>query len=431
MSIPLLDKFRNAYGNLDLMPLLTDEDLAQFGVEYGVEVMEELEQLLVDSVSGDSKILLSGHRGCGKSTLLAEVKRRLNKQFFILLFSISDMIEMSDVNHVNILFAIAVRLMEEAEAQNIEIPTKIQKQFHQWFAQQTEISSEEFKAEIESGFKLSTVLAWVKGALKTNATIRREIKQEFERNISDLVDTINIIASIIEIDQGSKIVVMVDDIDKLDLAEVRTIFSNHIKALFQPNFRIVMTIPIAALREVSLMAILQTETNDQIVQMSVSKLFQQGESRFEDSRPNTEVVENLQKILNKRIDNDLIEPEIWEHLILLSGGVLRELIRLTNQCCRICLRMIRRDLNDTNIKIDANVLAEAVNKISLDFDSRIGVSEIEILNQIGQSNHPFNPKDQGFLDLLHGLYILEYRNHRLWFDLHPIVRQLLRDKGVY
>ena len=39
MSIPLLDKFRNAYGNLDLMPLLTDEDLAQFGVEYGVEVM--------------------------------------------------------------------------------------------------------------------------------------------------------------------------------------------------------------------------------------------------------------------------------------------------------------------------------------------------------------------------------------------------------
>ena len=79
---------------------------------------------------------------------------------------------MSDVNHVNILFAIAVRLMEEAEAQNIEIPTKIQKQFHQWFAQQTEISSEEFKAEIESGFKLSTVLAWVKGALKTNATIR-------------------------------------------------------------------------------------------------------------------------------------------------------------------------------------------------------------------------------------------------------------------
>ena len=93
--------------------------------------------------------------------------------------------------------------------------------------------------------------------------------------------------------------------------------------------------------------------------------------------------------------------------------------------------MIRRDLNDTNIKIDANVLAEAVNKISLDFDSRIGVSEIEILNQIGQSNHPFNPKDQGFLDLLHGLYILEYRNHSLWFDLHPIVRQLLRDKGVY
>jgi len=123
MSIPLLDKFRNAYGNLDLMPLLTDEDLAQFGVEYGIEVMEELEQLLVDSVSGDSKILLPGHRGCGKSTLLAEVKRRLNKQFFILLFSISNMIEMSDVNHVNILFAIAT-LQKIASHQNDRPSTK-------------------------------------------------------------------------------------------------------------------------------------------------------------------------------------------------------------------------------------------------------------------------------------------------------------------
>jgi hypothetical protein len=38
---------------------------------------------------------------------------------------ISDMIEMSDVNHVNILFSIAVQMMSEAETQNLTIKDSI------------------------------------------------------------------------------------------------------------------------------------------------------------------------------------------------------------------------------------------------------------------------------------------------------------------
>jgi hypothetical protein len=34
------------------------------------------------------------------------------------------------------------------------------------------------------------------------------------------------------------------------------------------------------------------------------------------------------------------------------------------------------------------------------------------------------------LDLLHGLHILEYRNAKLWYDLNPIVLDLLRQEGV-
>ena len=44
-------------------------------------------------------------------------------------FSISDLIEMSDVNHVNILFAMAVKLMEAAEERHIRIGSKTKKAF--------------------------------------------------------------------------------------------------------------------------------------------------------------------------------------------------------------------------------------------------------------------------------------------------------------
>ncbi|MEM8779257.1 MAG: hypothetical protein AAGF26_10365 [Cyanobacteria bacterium P01_G01_bin.49] len=48
----------------------------------------------------------------------------------------------------------------------------------------------------------------------------------------------------------------------------------------------------------------------------------------------------------------------------------------------------------------------------------------------------FNPdnKDdderQKFLDLLHGVYVLEYRNADLWYDVHPIVADLLKRRGL-
>lgn len=209
---------------------------------------------------------------------------------------------------------------------------------------------------------------------------------------------------------------IIDDIDKIDIALAKDIFQAHIKALFQPSFNIVMTIPIAALREVSLMATLQTETNDQIVQMPVSKLYQKEERNLPDAQPNAEVKERLTKILQKRIASNLYQPDVLDLIILESGGVIRELIKITNECCRIYLRLIRREPDNQEIKIDRNILAQAINKLSLDFDSRIGMKDYEILKTTYEEFKPEDPKDQQFLDLLHGLYILEYRNSELWYD---------------
>ena len=274
MTDTLLSDFREAYRNLTFLPLIEEEQINKFKVKYGTKVIEELQQLIEDSYQQNSKILLAGHRGCGKSTLLAELKRQLDATYFVTFFSISDLIEMSDVNHINILFAIAVNLMEEAEKQSIKIKNSTKETFYQWFAEHTQTNIDEYRAELETGFNFNGLFAWIKGILKTNSTIRDEIKIKFERRISELVNNINQIATVISADCDKPILVIIDDIDKIDIDLAKDIFQAHIKALFQPNFNIVMTIPIAALREVSLVATLQTETNDQIVQMPDSKLYQ-------------------------------------------------------------------------------------------------------------------------------------------------------------
>jgi ABC-type transport system involved in cytochrome bd biosynthesis fused ATPase/permease subunit len=116
-----LETFREAGRNLQLEPLLTQKDLARLGVEYQMGLIDELEQTIEDSPS--NKLIFTGHRGCGKSTLLAELGFRLTStgRYFVVMYSIANTIERSAVDHVNILFSMALQLLEDAERRSIKL----------------------------------------------------------------------------------------------------------------------------------------------------------------------------------------------------------------------------------------------------------------------------------------------------------------------
>lgn len=427
---PLLLPFRDAYQKLSLDPLITKKDLDQFGVEYDRDTIDRLQQEIEDSPRDECKVVFTGHRGCGKSTLLAKLTQTLEEELFVVFFSISDLVEMSDVNHVNILFSIAMQLMGAADEAKIKLKDSTKKQITQWFAEEVLTESNELMAQISSGFNFTTIFAWFKGQLGTSATIRQEIKQRFEKNISELVGVINLLASVIEDAVDKEVVVIIDDIDKLDMATVRDIFYTHVKPLFQPALRLVMTIPIAALREGDIFATLQTETNNKVVPMAVLKLIPKDKKRQAILAPNPEMVGLFRKLLLKRIDGNLIESRAVAEIVLYSGGVLRELVRITGKCCQLCLKEVRRQPENTEIKIDAAVVKQAIQELRLDFELPLGAKHFEILQEVYADFVPQDPQEQKFLDLLHSLHVMEYRNGEIWYDLHPIIVEILRRKEL-
>ncbi len=424
----LLEAFRKTYRNLQLQPLITPEELANFRIEYGTRVMADLEQVVEDCTEINNKVIFTGHRGCGKSTLLAYFSRQIRDNYFVVFFSIADMIEMSDVNHINILFAIAVQMMDKAEEDNIKIKDSIKEKFYQWFATKTRTNIEEKKRELGTEFNL---FGWIKALLKTNSTTRNEIKQEFERNISELTDQLDLIAAAI-IDKCDKpILVIIDDIDKLDLGVVRAIFSDHIKVLMRPKFRIIYTVPMAAMRDKNLRTIMQDESNNQVKLMPVAKFFGKGENRNPDAFPNEKKFNTFRELLGKRIASDLIEPDILDQIILKSGGVLREAIRIMNQCCSECLVLIRMESKQDNMKINKDILTTALRELRNDMARPLSNKDYQLLTTIYYKFNPDDESDQNqFLDLLHNVYILEYINDDLWYDVHPIVIDLLNRKGL-
>lgn len=218
---------------------------------------------------------------------------------------------MSDVNHINILFAVGVNLMLEAEARQVDIPKSTKEALEKWFATRTKTEEKSIQTEAT---RENNIFKLISTKLKVDSTVRWEIKQEFERKISELVAQLNIIAAVIQAAHKKEILAIIDDLDKLDLAVVNAIYKDNIKALCLPGFRIIYTIPIAALRETALKPIIENETNDQVVVMSVLKLFNKGESSNQNYQPRQDTFNILCEIIQKRIQPELIEPQTAKKL---------------------------------------------------------------------------------------------------------------------
>lgn len=420
------ERFLVAYRNLALFPLLEPDEIEQFRVQYGRRTLLKLKSEITAS-EPNGKLIFTGHRGCGKSTLLNELAGIMRQQqHFVVFFSIADMVEMSDVNHVNILYAIALKLLSSATKLQVPIPETTKTKLLNWFTEtKTQTYTDQLKQELSVGVD---IYQWLTAKLQKEDTFREEIKLTYEKRVSELSDTIDRIAAAIQAATRKEVLVIIDDLDKLDLSVVEAIYRDNINALFSPNIRIVFTIPIAVVREPRLLATL--ESFCRINLLSVPKFFTQEQAHHPDGKAVQANVEILAHILDKRIDAELITPEVKQQLVLLSGGVLRELIRLGQECCRECMLELELEPEKTDRVIDAEILATAVKNLRNQFARSLGSQLYDLLVEIYGSFTPPDARDPQFLELLHGLYVLEYENDDLWYDLHPLVVDLLQRKQL-
>lgn len=423
----LLSRFRKSYQDLELFPLVTARQIEAFRVDLANDTIARLEQAVEDAPPA-GKVIFAGHRGCGKSTLLAKFSKKMEKQgYFVAFFSVSDLIEMSDVNHVNILYSIALSLLNKATQNEVDIPDDTRKSLLEWFTStQTDTVTKDLKSEIGVG---GDFLKIITAKLKNEATFREEIKKTYSRKVSELARKADEIASIIQAATRKQVLVIIDDLDKLDLGLLENIYRDNINSLFLPKIKIIYTIPISGILNKKLLPTLESVVS-RIQLMSVCKFFKQGDCHKFDGVANEKLINIFIQILKKRIPEELIEPEVARQIVLRSGGVVRELVRIARECCSQCLLLIRSEPNRTDIKINEEILESAIRDLQHEFARPLGKNLYNILVTTYQNFTPVDAKSAEFLSLLHGLYVLEYENDDLWYDVHPIVVDLLKRKQL-
>ena len=293
MNEALLTIFQQAYRDLDLFPLIEPKDIESFRVDYGREVLVRLRQE-VNASTKAQKFVFAGHRGCGKSTLLKRFAIEMQPQHFVVFFSIADLIEPSAVTHRNILYAIALQLLSAATLQQIPIAEDIKESLLGWMTT-THKQKEEKTTKSEIGLGVNQLLQVVTLKFQQEQAFRDEIERVYEKRVADLVGKADRIAAAIQTTTQKPVLVVIDDLDKLDLDLVESLYLNNIKVLFSPGFRIVFTIPISATQEPKVMGALTSEGIVRPSLFPVSKFYAKPECRNLQAEPIAKTVQPIAK----------------------------------------------------------------------------------------------------------------------------------------
>jgi len=129
----------------------------------------------------------------------------------------------------------------------------------------------------------------------------------------------------------------------------------------------------------------------------------------------------MREIVGKRVSLDLFTPEALDYIINMSGGVIREFIRIIRDSA---VRAIARK----KVLIDKYISVEVINGLKNTYQAQLSEEDYIVLLRVNKTKDI--TRDEKLIGLLHNLSVLEYRNGRIWCDINHIVRSILEEKNL-
>jgi hypothetical protein len=366
--------------------------------------------------------LVSGHRGSGKSTELRRLQQELrDAKLFAVYLDVEDLLDLGELRYQDVLVAIAQAVERDLRAAGVAINKELLEELRTWFDER--ILTNEQKRDIEASLKaeasiegklpfLARALASITSQIKSGSSQKQEIRHKLEQELSGFIERLNILLKDAQRNISGKgfvdLVVLVDGLEKMQYHLLNDgesthslLFIHHAAQLRAPQCHLVYTVPISLAFRASL-----------------------GNS-FSDAPFLLPMVDNtcpegktcLREVVSKRIDiARVFDAEATvDTLIEMSGGAVRDLLRLIRMACD--------DALDQITKRDAEA---AVRSLTTEFDRFLKDEDIAPLLEVAQTRTiSYNDTAARLLELR---MVHEYQNllDERWADIHPALRRTRR-----
>ncbi|MBF0475131.1 MAG: AAA family ATPase [Deltaproteobacteria bacterium] len=415
---------------------LASEDFKDFYVRVDAERdhdLSRLEELKKKLDNQSCKVLFAGHRGSGKSTELNRLTQELEAKFFTVRFSVTEQLDVYDLNYIDLIMVMMEQVADQAEQANLlDKNSKYIKKVNDWLIKVTEIKTEEidYMLEVEAGLKanrgvLSSLIglfAVIKTDIKAETSKKREYRKNLENKISLLKAHCDLLTG--EVDralgrQGKRLLVIIEDMDKVETTRSREIFFRHSGILSELQVSVIFAVSISAL--------FTPEGADiagrfRIVSLPMLKVCDRSGARFD---PGIQVIK---QIVGRRAELSLFAEGVLDTMIDRCGGVLRDLFEMIETAAASA------DYKSLDI-IDQEVANYAFGRLKQKYLRMItvegreekGITTQQLYKKLEEVNE--STAKQFLLDdtirlLLSCLAIVEY-NGEQWMDVHPAVKSIL------
>jgi hypothetical protein len=408
------------------------------GEARGEDPTAELIRKLKNLQNKNLKTLFSGFKGCGKSTELFRLSRELKEDFVIRIFSVRERLDPNNLSISEILIAMMKDLFDfvNENYRAIKLSDKLLKNLDNWSG--TIYTEDErhrmYDTEAAAGVEINPIFKKILGVMgkldidfRSGRKFSQITKKEERQTLSELIQNCNLL--LLEIKgklhkvNKKNIIFIIEDLEKIDLESAEKLFYSYGAQLTAMDCSVIYTFPISLVFNPRYNIILN-EFDENFV-LPMIKVHDKNEKDY------TSGIESIEKILNKRIAPQLMPEEIMKRFILSSGGCLRDLFRMIKLGAGSAINKTRSTIEEPDFQYGFNKLKnDYFNTIS--YDERTGLDANDFYNILAdccKSKDKRPPDVKGMMDLKHNLCILGY-NTDTWFDVHPAVKALLREKGL-
>ena len=428
---------------LDIRPL-NDSNYNAFYVDTttgrGENPTKTLIRQMKNNPAKNFKILFAGFKGCGKSTELLRLKRELEDHFIIHIFSVQEKLDPNNFSISELIISITTELLAYVQKNHgtMQLSPELEKKLADWSEKTvTEKISYNYAerhtgagVDINAGLgKILNFFAKLSFDFQNGRKFTEISSIETEKTLSDLMLHCNLIVEDIKKQmhaiEKKNIIIIVDDLEKVNPTITEKLFFHYSKQLTTIACSFIFTFPIALVFNPMYNIII-----NEFSQNLVLPMIKVHDKEWNDFEPG---ITNIFNLLDKRIDkiSDFISKDLLKDFIRMCGGSLRDLFRMINLAAENALDYGRKVIEKEDYKYStAKLKNDYYNSIS--YNEKTGITPQEYYDLLvkcynDKEKKPMN--DRGMLDLRYSMCVLGY-NSENWYDVHPAVKEILKEKKM-
>ncbi|MCP4662421.1 MAG: hypothetical protein GY856_44045 [bacterium] len=413
-------------GDQCYVPLYDDDRLA---VDDPVELLARG----IGWTPGQSVQLLSGFRGTGKSTELRRLRKRLREAgYLVVLCDIEDYVNLSTpVDVSDFLMAVTGAFgeaLQEPELLGKDIAREGYWERLEAFLIKTRINLDDLKLKPEVAG--ASVLE-IKASLKSDPTFKQRLQERLAGHLGSLVRDVreylkDAVGSLKKRHgDATEVVLLVDSMEHIRGTSanadevhrsVETLFAGHADKLHLPNLHVVYTVP-PYLK-------VRYPNVDGLYAPGGLQILPAVKLRADSGEKNRAGFDALATIVQSRGDWERLlgNREALDALIEKSGGHLRDLLRLLAE-------VIRRA---SSLPVERRTVEAAISQVRNGF-LPIAEQDALWLQRVAETHSAALEESDRLPDLARFLdthMILCYRNGHEWYDVHPLIAEVVKDQAV-